>query len=202
MTVESSRPFSPEKAVQIAESQVGHAVYQLGTGDSTDKPDDPTDCAGFAISRCYGLRRHRPGFNRGDWASVSDDLNSNSAIEDAEHHMELFLPVWADMGSKQSYSSFDVPESGDLIAYPTFRLPGHPQHWIGHVAIVTAVPPEWDWTCSRWRDLTIVQCCGPNGRRPGINKTGGGHFDVHDQMWPKPEHRTRLIRVRQDAKEG
>lgn len=183
---------SPEQAVQIALSQVGHGVYQLGTGDCTDKADDPTDCAGFAISRCYGLRRHRPGFNRGAWATVSDDLNSNSAIEDAEHHMELFLPVW------DGERAYDVPEPGDLLAYPTFRLPGH-QPWIGHVAIVTAVPPEWDWTSSRWRDLTIVQCVGPNGRRPGINTAGGGHFDVHDQMWPKPEHRTRLIRVHQDA---
>lgn len=182
---------TPQKAVEIALSQVGRGIYQLGTGDATDHPDDPSDCAGFAINRCYGLRRHRPGFNHGAWASVEDDINCNSAIEDAEHKQELFLPVW------DGVMAYDDPHPGDLITYPTFRLPGHAHPWIGHIAIVTSVPAEWDWGLSPWRDLGIVQCCGPNGRRPGIIAGTAGHWDLHDSQWPKPEHRTRLIRVKQ-----
>jgi len=190
--------------VKIALSQVGHGIYQLGTGDASDHPDDPTDCAGFAINRCYGLKRHRPGFNKGPWASVEDDLNCNSAIEDAEHKQELFTLVFpgpnavAKSPKMGDAHAFDVPHPGDLITYPTFRLEGHKDPWIGHIAIVTAVPAEWSWGQSTWRELGIVQCCGPNGRRPGIIAGTAGHWDLHDSQWPKPEHRTRLIRVRQD----
>lgn len=191
---------TPEQAVKIALSQVGRAIYQLGTGDCDDHPDDPTDCAGFAINRCYGLRRHRPGFNKGPWASVEDDINCNSAIEDAEHKQELFTLVWGPPKQAEwnSFVGYDVPHPGDLITYPTFRLPGHPDPWIGHIAIVTSVPAEWDWANYTWRDLGIVQCCGPNGRRPGIIAGTAGHWNIHDEQWPKPEHRTRLIRVRQE----
>lgn len=188
-----------QKAVEIALSQVGRGIYQLGTGDVGDHPDDPSDCAGFAINRCYGIKRHRPGFNEGPWASVSSDLNCNSAIEDATHKQELFLPVWDPQYNAASTNGQGpaVPMPGDLITYPTFRLPGHAQPWIGHIAIVISVPAEWDWGHFQWRDLGIVQCCGPNGRRPGIIAGTAGHWDLHDSQWPKPEHRTRLIRVKQ-----
>lgn len=175
-------PFSAQKAVQIALSQVGHSTYKLGTGDCDDDPDDFSDCAGFAINRCYGLRRHRPGFNTGSWATVSDDLNCNSAIEDAEHKRELFTLV------------HDVPRPGDLLTYPTFTSRG--KRFIGHIGIVTHVPAEWDWDHYEWEDLTVAQCCGPNGRKPGIIQSSGATWDRHDKLWPKPEHRTRLIRVK------
>lgn len=189
---------SPERAVKIALSQVGRGIYQLGTGDADDHPDDPTDCAGFAINRCYGIKRHRPGFNHGPWASVEDDLNCNSAIEDAEHKQELFTQVFTrGHDGEGPLRAVSQPHPGDLITYPTFYLPDHKDPWIGHIAIVTSVPAEWDWGLSPWRDLGIVQCCGPNGRRPGIIAGTAGHWDLHDSQWPKPEHRTRLIRVRQ-----
>ncbi len=97
----NQRPCSPAEAIQRALSIVGHGgQYWLGTGDwkpnATDVPwttnngGTGSDCAGFAISWCYKLTRHRPGFNVGSWSSCSDDLNCNSAIEDAEHAGELF----------------------------------------------------------------------------------------------------------------
>src|SRR5215831_17450620 len=95
--------------------------YELGTGGyrpgaADDKPWTTagsgavgSDCAGFAISWCYKLPRHRAGFNAGAWASVADDLNCNSAIEDADHKMELFVRATG------------AVQPGDLIAYPTIR---------------------------------------------------------------------------------
>src|SRR5262245_49816365 len=85
--------YTADQAVEIARELVGHMTYQLSTGDCDTANWGRSDCAGFAICRCYGLRRHRPGFNRGAWSSVEDDLNCNSAIEDADHHRELFVCV-------------------------------------------------------------------------------------------------------------
>lgn len=193
--VTAPRPCSPAAAVATARSLVGAGVYRLGTGDCDTPIGGPSDCFGFAFCRCYGVRRHRPGFNRG-WfdppsadhpqgrgPSVVDDLNSNSAIEDADHHRELFVRT-------------DRPEPGDLIAYPTIHLTGHPTPWIGHIAIVVDVSRvlEWDPAFPDWSLLGVVQCCGPNGRR-GILATDASHWNGHDMTWPKLEHRTALLRV-------
>ncbi|MES2170577.1 MAG: hypothetical protein V4479_07625 [Actinomycetota bacterium] len=183
------RPLhSAAQAVEHALALVGHGVYQLGTGDVDSTIDGPRDCFGFAYCECYGVRRHRQGFNRGPWASVEDDLNVNSAIEDADHARELFDRVVA-----------GPPHLGDLLAYPTFSLPvgGQRKTWIGHIAIVTGVSRllEWDWTRPTWGELDVVQCRGPNGARPGIVATTAAHWDGHDLTWPKPEHRSVLLRV-------
>lgn len=180
----ADRPCSPTAAVTVARSLVGTGVYQLGTGDCDTPIGGKSDCFGFAFNRCYGVRRHRPGFNRGAWATVSDDLNSNSAIEDADHHRELFV--------RPPY-----PMLGDLLAYPTIRLPGHDRPWIGHIAIVVDVSRvlEWDPAWPDWSLLGVAQCCGPNGRHPAILRTDGSHWNQHDHTWPKPEHRTALLRV-------
>jgi hypothetical protein len=182
--VTKPRPCSPIAAVTVARSLVGTGVYELGTGDCDTPIGGKSDCAGFAINRCYGLRRHRKGFNVGPWASVSDDLNCNSAIEDADHHRELFVRATR-------------PELGDLIAYPTIRLPGPATPWIGHVAIVIGVDRvlEWDPATPDWALLDIAQCCGPNGRHPAIVASNASHWSGHDLTWPKPEHRTALLRV-------
>lgn len=178
------RPCSAIAAVTVAKSLVGTGVYELGTGDWNTPIGGPSDCAGFAINRCYGLRRHRPGFNRGAWSSVEDDLNCNSAIEDADHNRELFVRATS-----------GPPQIGDLLAYPTVRVGG--RAFIGHVAIVTGVGRllEWDWTRPDWAALDVVQCRGPNGRRPGIVASDGSHWNDRDRMWPKPEHRTALLRL-------
>jgi len=124
MTSTGPRPLrTAEQAVDYARSMVGRGVYRLGTGDINTAGDDERDCFGFAYCEAYQVRRHRPGFNRGAWATVSDDLNCNSAIEDARHAGELFALT-------------SRPELGALLTYPTIRLAGNPQPFIGHVGIV------------------------------------------------------------------
>lgn len=175
--------YTAAAAVAQARALVGHGVYQLGTGDDTSKGDDPRDCFGFAVCELYGLRRHRPGFNRGAWATVEDDLNCNSAIEDAGHAGELFERV-------------QTPAPGILLAYPTIYLHGHPP-FIGHIGIVVGVSRclEWDHEHPDYALLDVVQCHGPNGRKPGIVATDGSVWSHHDALWPKPEHRTAMLRV-------
>jgi hypothetical protein len=165
--------------------------YMLGTGDA----DGPTardgvvgfDCAGAAICYAHQLKRHRPGFNRGRWATVSDDINCNSMIEDAEHKQELFVPV----------DENDV-QPGDLIAYPTIyvrRVLRKTLKFIGHVQMVVRTPP-WPWSRTRhgFAGLDVVHCHGPNGRVPGVTLSAGDACDRHDEQWGKPQHQTRIVR--------
>ena len=77
--------------------------YLLGSGDydpmhpgvpwTTRNGEIGSDCAGAAISFAYRLRRHRPGFNHQPNATVADDLNVDSIVEDADPrrggHLEL-----------------------------------------------------------------------------------------------------------------
>ncbi len=186
MTSTGPRPrYTAEQAVAQARALVGRGVYQLGTGDIDTRYDDPRDCFGFAFCEVYGVRRHRPGFNHGPWASVESDINCNSAIEDADHAGELFERV-------------DTPAPGVLLTYPTIRLVGYPQPFIGHVGIVVSVARciEWDPEFPTYAMLDVVHCHGPNGRRPGIAATDGAVWGHHDQNWPKPEHRTAMLRVK------
>lgn len=188
MTAGPRPQFAAAQAVAHARALVGRGVYQLGTGDIDSRGDDPRDCFGFAFCELYGVRRHRPGFNHGAWATVSDDLNCNSAIEDADHAGELFERV-------------TKPSLGVLLAYPTIRLrgaDGQMHAFIGHVGIVTGVSRclEWDHGHPNYALLDIAQCRGPNGRKPGIVSTDGAVWDHHDSLWPKPEHRTAMLRVK------
>jgi hypothetical protein len=166
--------------------------YILGTGDYHGGGDVPwtmrdgvlgSDCAGFAISWCYKLPRHRPSYNVGAWASVSDDLNCNSAIEDSEHARELFMPATGD------------PRPGDLIAYPTIHLAGHT--FIGHVCIVVGVDRAGFFTIEApdFSLLDVVHCHGPNGRAPACTRADGSIWNQHSTVWPKPEHRSKLLRA-------
>ena len=179
------RPLhAADEAVRHALSMVGRGVYQLGTGDKGSNNDDPRDCFGFAYNECFGVPRHRPGFNHGPWATVEDDLNTNSAIEDALHARDLFEEIF-------------TPFPGALIMYPTIALPGHPHPWIGHIKIVVDVSrcAEWDHDNPDWSLFDTVECCGPNGRKPGIVRGTGLGMVTHDKIWPKPEHRTRMLRA-------
>ena len=176
--------YAATQAVAQANALVGRGTYWLGTGDIDTSGDDRRDCFGFAVCELYGIRRHRQGFNHGPWATVSDDLNCNSAIEDADHARELFVRV-------------EKPALGTLLTYPTIRLDGHPQVWIGHIGIVVGVLRclEWDNERPDYASLDVVQCRGPNGRKPGIIASDGAVWDHHDVTWPKPEHRTVMLRV-------
>src|SRR4029077_5698407 len=131
--------FTAAQAVQRALARVAarDGQYELGTGDyrPSNGVDLPwtqnggplgADCCGFAINWCYGIVRHRPGFNVGPWSTCSDDINCNSAIEDAKHGGDLFALV------------DDARKPGDLLAYPTIYITGHGA-FCGHVCIVTGV---------------------------------------------------------------
>jgi len=191
------RPCSATEAVLRALSIVGKGgQYILGTGDyaPTPRADLPwteragqigSDCAGFAISWCYRLPRHRPGFNVGPWSSVVDDINCNSAIEDADHAGDLFERVY-------------TPFPGALLMYPTFHIAGVPAPFIGHVVIVTSVArcSEWDTANPDYGLLDVAECHGPNGHTPGVVASTGAGFQRHAKTWPKPEHTTRMLRVK------
>lgn len=193
------RPCSAREAVERALRVVGQGgEYRLGAGDYRPAGDvdlpwtsaavggPGSDCSGFAISWCYKIPRHRPGFNHGSWATVSDDVNPNSAIEDAEHAGELFERVL-------------TPAIGVLLCYPTIHLPGHVEPWIGHVQIVTGLRRclEWDAARPDYGALDVAECRGPNGRRPGVVPGTGATMARHDLQWPRPEHRVVMLRVRQ-----
>lgn len=153
-----------------------------------EHPGPASDCAGFAITYCWKLKRHRPGFNHGAWASVESDINVNSAIEDGRHRFELFITLVPGV----------VPQPGDLICYPTFYLPGTARPFIGHVAIIESVPADYK-PGEGWHRLTLLQCHGPDGFKPGVVRTDASHWDQHDHQWPKPEHRTVIVRPKERA---
>lgn len=151
-------------------------------------PGPASDCAGFAISYCWKLVRHRPGFNVGPWASVADDINVNSAIEDGQHKQELFVTL-----GRAGTPAENIPQPGDLICYPTFYLPGIVRPFIGHVALIEDVPADYK-IGEGWHRLTVLQCHGPDGFKPGVVSSDASHWDCHDHQWPKPEHRTVIVR--------
>jgi hypothetical protein len=181
-------------AVERAKSLIDKGgQYVLGTGDylGDDKPPWTargdmigSDCAGFAISWCYTLRRHRPGYNHGSWATVSDDINCNSILEDAAHARELFVFVAPD----------DRPRPGDLLTYPTVSHDG--RRHIGHVGIVIGVDRAGDFRLDKpdWSLLDVAHCCGPNGREPAVVRTTGARWNVQDRTG-RPGQRTRLLRA-------
>lgn len=209
-------PCNAAEAVKRAQSMAyGAGQYWLGTGDyrpqtarceacgaNTRVIDIPwtgplagSDCAGFAICWCWKLTRHRPGFAKGSPADpnvsdVDDDINCNSLIEDAEgaKTVSMFLAPTV------------APRPGDLLVYPTLRFTksdGKVLTFIGHVALIESVPVAY--TPGDYSSLTVLQCHGPNGFKPGVVRTTGEVFELHDVTWPKPAHRTRVIRMKERA---
>lgn len=200
------RPVSASEAVDRALLMVGRpGAYQLGTGDYrpsviggqlidrpwTERERDHAigcDCAGFAIAWCYKLRRHRPGYCRGakNFDDVEDDINVNSVLEDATSSApDLFRLATG------------LPKPGDLLCYPTFRLPSVPMPFIGHVGIVidTSRIVDWDGAAPRYDQLDVAQCCGPDGRSPAVIRTDASHWSTWARTWPKPQHTVYVLRA-------
>jgi hypothetical protein len=182
------------EALERCKKLIGAGTYKLGASDK-DADDLVFDCLSFCVRYGYGIAGHRPGFNRDwkeDWmtgatSSVIDDLNSNSAIEDAFHARELFELVTG------------PPQLGDIIAAPTIRLQGHPDPWVGHAVIVAGVERahrRWDPQHPAFALLDVVECHGPDKTHPAIRMNNGTYFDGWRATWPKVQHRSWLLRVR------
>jgi hypothetical protein len=196
MTQLQPRPkFTAPSAVARARAAVGHGTYLLG-GNSADV-DGENDCVGFAMSYCYGVPRHRPGYNRGAdnrRGDVEDDINCNSMLDDMERGHDLVRKV--DLTTEN-------PAEGDLLMYPTIHLTlsdGRPFSTCGHVKMVVGAS-RWiaatlaERASKGWRLLDTVEMCGPNGHHPGIITGTGDTMSQHDASWGKTEHRSWLGRV-------
>lgn len=171
--------------------------YVYGTGDwRPDASDAPwtqrekdgkigADCAGCAICWAYKIHRHRPGYNKGGKFDVENDVNVNAILGDAFGARELFE------------LAAGAPLPGDLLCYPTFRLAGVPNPFIGHVGmcVSTGRVASWDPVLPRYDLLDVAQCCGPDYRAPAVLLTDGSHWLQHAHQWPKPQHTVYLLRA-------
>jgi hypothetical protein len=144
------------------------------------------DCAGAAISYAYRLFRHRPGFNRTAHASVEDDINVDSIIEDADPSRG---------GRGELGELVTVPSPGVLLMTPTIRIAEKRFIEPGHVRLVIDAS-RWDPSAPRWCDVVYLECRGPAHRKPGVVRDTGGSVDTHDRLWPLPQHRAVMVRVR------
>lgn len=170
-----------EQAVARALALVGKRIYRLGASSGEYR-----DCVGFAWEDVYGMPRHVPGLNHlgGGIGDVEDDANCNSLIGDAlteQRYVEIVT----------------TPFPGALVLYPTIRDPRAAEPFIGHVGVVVGVS-----RCGTFRNdapdyslLDTVQCCGPNGRDPGVLALPGTAFAEHAHLWPLPQHTTRMVRM-------
>lgn len=197
--------MTPADLVARALSVVDTATYELGTGNYDPRnPDDPEtvhhqtkkrgcDCAGFAVCWVHKLRRHRPGFGRGPGTHVTDDINSDSTLFDARYNHELFTLVEG------------PPLPGDLLIKPSIYHVDGTRLGIGHVWLTVANRAlEWDHAVlpRPWEMVDVVQCRGPNGKRPGIIKSTAKACADHDAKWVKvPSMWIQVVRMRPEVLE-
>lgn len=176
------------ESVHRAHTQLGCGTYQLGQGNFRPAaPDSPwtgehrgADCIGFVLW-CHRITRHRPGFNTGPWSTCVDDINTDSAIEDAQHRAELFDLV-----------ALEDVQPGDLLVYHSVLRNGH-RLPMGHVGLVVDVPAGIRTVA----DLTIIQSHGPNGA-PMAVKTDGAIWAHHDTNYPAD--RSVILRVKEGTR--
>jgi hypothetical protein len=202
------------EALTRARKIIGHGgQYILGTGDylgshslanvPSGLSESPwteatagvgSDCAGF-ICWAFKKKRHRPGFNKGAWSTVEDDINCNSLLEDSVHLQQLCTRV----------NPGESIKVGDCLAWPTFRLrafaePHEVLTFVGHIGMVDYVPSDFVFSTTNptlWHRLGIIQCHGPNHFTPGVVETDGSIWGRHDELWGKEEHRTHVIRFKE-----
>jgi hypothetical protein len=181
------------RAVERARRFVGTGHYVLGGGDYHDAAhdvpytslhgfDDACDCWGI-VAFAKEQKRHQPGFNRGAWSSVADDVNWDSAIEDAEHAQTKFALVT------------DAPQEGDLVGYPSIR-DGRLRLRIGHGGIISGVSRvrSWNWSLPAFDQLDVIQC--QSTCAPAIKETTGALWLFKDTFRGKQDRawRTRVLR--------
>lgn len=185
------------EAVAGSSLDVPWTAKEVDDGHGGKKTVVGVDCAGL-VCFSYELTRHRPGFNARRNATIVDDINVDSLLEDAE-------PV---LGRGELTERIELPELGALVAYPSVRITndeGETRRIPGHVGIIVGVfggitlpglADEWDPMHPDYRRLKVAHACGPNFRKPGIVVTDGTTWMRHDELWPKPQHKTRILRVR------
>jgi hypothetical protein len=190
-------PLSPEQALarmlELEASRKGAYSWSCGhydpahpelLGMTTANGITGWDCAGAAISYAYGLTRHRPGFNRQAYATIEDDLNVMSILEDAN----------ATLGGHEELGELvTIPAPGVLLLTPTVTIPAKHFAEPGHVRMVLDAT-KWDPKAPRWADVVYLECCGPNGRAPGVVRNTGESVDRWDALWPT--HRACMVRIR------
>jgi hypothetical protein len=174
------RPTSPDDAMRRARGMVFRRPvdagvlatplrYALGEGGADPdaghpgSPDEDhggrlaADCAGF-VAWALGYDRFQPGDAFpvfGGW------INTDSMITEAR-------------GPSRWFEVIDRPEPAAVVVYPGVRRNGERVR-IGHVGLVTAVPPAWDSTDeASWRGTTVVHCNGSTCRDHGyaVAETG------------------------------
>lgn len=192
-------PCSPEEAVQrmleLEASRKGQYVWGTGAyqpkhpelmGMTTNSGLMGWDCAGAAISYAYRLMRHRPGFNVQGHATVSDDINCDSVLEDADP---------ARGGMQELGEIVEIPAPGVLLITPTIRIPAKNFVEPGHVRLIIDAT-HWHPDVPLYENVIYLECHGPNGHTPGVTRSNGRSVDLHDQLWPRPLHRAAMVRIR------
>lgn len=168
------------------------------------------DCSSFAEKWCHRIPGHLPGFNRdvpgarrlGPSATVVDDLNTDSTVEDAWYRSTLFSVVngWHPPGT---FVRGEV-KPGDLLVYRSIYRDGQRVWpWIGHVSIVLEIMPGFDPAAPRWELLLVAQAKGGDGRKPAVIVTDGSIWVHHDELWQAtdadrrdyPERAALVVRV-------
>lgn len=208
-----SEKTTPIDALTRAESVLGKGTYWLGTGTyrstSLDVPwtacaampsiKDACDCWGL-VAWAFRQARTRPGYNKGG-ATVQDAVNVDSAIEDAfgirdrPARKQLWQPVLADQ----------TVALGDLLVWPSIYVTvlktangvtsrSRTRQRIGHVAIISKAPTDWNQDFSK---LEVIQCGGRNGTHPAIKRISGQAWNNKDQEGGKQnkEWRARILRA-------
>ncbi len=207
MTQRLPRPCSAELAVArainlLVNSSLGNATHPdwLGTGNypltgadvpwTTNAGGTGCDCHGLACW-AYTLPRHRPGYNHGAHATVSDDDNCDAAIEDSTHERDLWTLV------ELLPAPRNRPEPGDLLCWPTIRVGGKRVRY-AHTLLVESVDrvTAWDWATPAWPLIDVIQVKGPNGRKPAAVRSTAA-ICAAARYWGgavHEEYRTRVLR--------
>jgi hypothetical protein len=174
--------FDAEDALEraaIAEA-LTNIAYGLGRGGRDPDAASPADARGRCD--CSGLtawlhrldRRQLLAAARGDRPNVWVDLDGDGDLDPAVVAWLGTGGIITDaLGARRWYEPVDRPELGALLVYAADPNAGR---GFGHVGMVTGgLPAEWDpRSLALWRRLQVVDCHGPNGRRPGVMQVDGG----------------------------
>lgn len=201
-------PVSPEESVErlrrhVGDPRIGYVLGAGGRDPTAELPIGPhwktgkvgLDCSG-AIAYAKGLDRYQPKRLKVNGGYISTD----GMIEDARRKQSMFELVTG------------VPRVGDIIVWPGIDLEhDNVRERIGHTALISAVPAEWDVAAPDYGALRVIQCGSEiwasadpkvrskSRRAPAIAETSGrawvgreywhdarrrnGDRTLHDEAW-------------------